>query len=499
MDATEQPPSASDPENRSPCDAFKQLLSHCTFMLEAAVAKSEPRLVIRLLRHYKTLRACLNRHAASAVAVLKEQLQIYAIGATKCHVAQYACEHFPDPKELEKCTQEKESPRRYNVAPLWGMQDYMKDSNLFETRIMLNTLALVYYIDAQNYKVAMNLSRMLAELVFEKATRIMDYLGAKVYFYYSRAHELGGSFQECRSLLMSAYRKACIHHDYMSQAVTLNCLLRNLLHANLYSFAFKLISRTALPEYLSSNAQYARYHYYYGKILAVQLEYSEAFERLTQALQKAPQDAATAHGFKLAATKLSVIVSLLMGDIPYKSIFTNPSMRRELAHYEQLVLAVLNGDLGVFASVSERYASEFQRDGLTFLISRLRHNVIKSGLRKINLSYSKIYIGDVADKLGIGAADCESTIAKAIYDGIIEAEINKDKGYMYSKANVDLYKSDEPSKAFNKRIDFCVSLHSHAIQAMRFPEEPQIHKENKTEAPPTPHEILQLDDDSLNF
>ncbi|RXG50802.1 26S proteasome non-ATPase regulatory subunit 3 [Armadillidium vulgare] len=55
------------------------------------------------------------------------------------------------------------------------------------------------------------------------------------------------------------------------------------------------------------------------------------------------------------------------------------------------------------------------------LILRLRHNVIKTGLRSISLSYSKISLADVAQKLMLGSKeDAEFIVAKAIRDGVIE-------------------------------------------------------------------------------
>jgi 26S proteasome regulatory subunit N3 len=52
---------------------------------------------------------------------------------------------------------------------------------------------------------------------------------------------------------------------------------------------------------------------------------------------------------------------------------------------------------------------------------RLAHNVIKTGLRKISLSYSRISLADIASKLTLDdAASAEFVCAKAIRDGVIE-------------------------------------------------------------------------------
>ena len=55
------------------------------------------------------------------------------------------------------------------------------------------------------------------------------------------------------------------------------------------------------------------------------------------------------------------------------------------------------------------------------LIVRLRHNVIRAGLRRISLAYSRISLADVATKLGLtNIEDTECIVAKAIrYDNAV--------------------------------------------------------------------------------
>ena len=61
----------------------------------------------------------------------------------------------------------------------------------------------------------------------------------------------------------------------------------------------------------------------------------------------------------------------------------------------------------------EEYQDHFQADRTYTLIVRLRHNVIKTGIRRISLSYSRISLRDIADKLGLDdALDAEYIVAK---------------------------------------------------------------------------------------
>ena len=57
------------------------------------------------------------------------------------------------------------------------------------------------------------------------------------------------------------------------------------------------------------------------------------------------------------------------------------------------------------------------------MIKRLTQNVIKTGLRRINSSYSKIHFSDVARKLSLKeGSNIEFIIAKAIRDGVLNAK-----------------------------------------------------------------------------
>jgi len=75
--------------------------------------------------------------------------------------------------------------------------------------------------------------------------------------------------------------------------------------------------------------------------------------------------------------------------------------------------AVRNGDLVLFGDVLDKYGHQFQAEKTYTLIIRLRHNVIKTGIRIISLSYSRISLADIAEKLQLDSAeDAEYIVAK---------------------------------------------------------------------------------------
>ena len=76
--------------------------------------------------------------------------------------------------------------------------------------------------------------------------------------------------------------------------------------------------------------------------------------------------------------------------------------------------------------MAQEHAAVFLADKTANLIVRLRHNVIRTGLRRINLAYSRISLADVAQKLGLaGAEDTECIVAKAIRCGATSGPVWK--------------------------------------------------------------------------
>ena len=58
---------------------------------------------------------------------------------------------------------------------------------------------------------------------------------------------------------------------------------------------------------------------------------------------------------------------------------------------------------------------------------------------------------------------------QAIRDGVIEASINHEKGYVQSKEMIDIYSTREPQLAFHQRISFCLDIHNMSVK-VRGPE-----------------------------
>merc|ERR1712088_1258221 len=92
----------------------------------------------------------------------------------------------------------------------------------------------------------------------------------------------------------------------------------------------------------------------------------------------------------------------------------------------------------------------FESDKNLRLVMRLRHNVIKTGIRQIATSYSRISLSELANKLNLDNAD--------------------DAEFIVSSDADNVYSTKDPQEIFQKRIDFCFDIHKQSVLSMRYPD-----------------------------
>jgi len=426
-------------------------------LIEDAYKTKDPRLTYRALRSLVQMRPKLTNSFIG--------LAIKA--AFEAEAANDLLALFPEEKKAEMDVEDDNKEEQAEPT-----KD--KGSDLIDIQIFVKLIATMMLIDQKRLDEAMSLATDLVDTVdSHTALRSLDPLAARAYFYWARCNELLGSYAAIRKRLLVAHRTATLKRNEIGQATLHNLLMRNYLEANLLEQADNFNSKTTFPEVNPNET--ARHMYYVGRIRIVQLEYSEAFSCLMQATRKAPQTRAPA--FRAAVNKLLVIVQLLMGEVPERKFFQQDGLVDDLAPYCALTGAVRLGDLVKFAKVVEEYGPSFQKDRNNNLIVRLRHNVIKAGLRKLNISYSRISLADIKEKLAFDSVKAtECIVAKAIRDGVIDGVINHEEGYMQSNEMLNIYTTNEPQEAFKKRIRFCVELHNDTVRAMRYPED--AHKDS---------------------
>ncbi|KAL1843579.1 hypothetical protein VTJ49DRAFT_862 [Mycothermus thermophilus] len=475
--------------------------------LDRAVALFDARFTLRALRSISSIRKRLTPDILAQVIA-----ETYTPSSAGAPFAKQMLQAIgrPDVSLGRQPGQEMEIDSEPKAAGKNGAKKETKEA-IPEVDVFLGILTQVLLHDAKQVRRGFEFSQVLVERIRSLNRRTLDSLAAKVYFYYSLFAEQTtpvppspqSPVVSIRPTLLAALRTAVLRKDIDTQAAVIVLLLRNYLSTSHISQADLLVSHTQFPENAANN-QVARFLYYLGRTRAIQLRYTEAHEHLTAATRKAPSSAC-ALGFSQTATKLLLVVELLMGDIPDRATFRQPTMETALHPYFLLVQAVRVGNLEDFETIIADHADTFRRDGTYTLILRLRQNVIKTGIRMMSLSYSRISLRDICIRLHLGSEEtAEYIVAKAIRDGVIEATLDREKGFMKSKEVGDVYATREPGEAFHDRIRACLALHDESVKAMRFPmNQHRLELKNAQEAREREREMAkeiqegELDEDDL--
>ncbi|KAJ5668004.1 uncharacterized protein N7477_006574 [Penicillium maclennaniae] len=448
----------AEPEIDPAVKAVQDIKANFT-LLDRAVAHFDPRFTLRVLRSISSMRKHISPEVlAEVITDTYAASNSTAIFLLEALGQASAFENAPSNMEVD--VEKKATPKE--VLP--------------EVDAYLSILVQIYLFDQRKIQQGAEFSTNLIERLRAVNRRTLDSLAARVYFYYSLFFEQiaplppspAATVTTIRQPLLAALRTAVLRKDVDTQATVMTLLLRNYLSTSHITQADLLISHNRFPA-AASNNQIARYLYYLGRIRAIQLQYTEAHSHLIGATRKSPTSH-SARGFYQSSHKLLVVVELLMGDIPDRAVFRQPALEKAMHPYFLLAQAVGVGDLDGFLNIVNTHSAAFRKDGTYTLILRLRQNVIKTGIRMMSLSYSRISLRDICLRLGLDSEEsAEYIVAKAIRDGVIEATLDHEHGFMKSKDVGDIYATREPGEAFHERIRACLALHDESVKAMRFP------------------------------
>ncbi|KAJ5632949.1 26S proteasome regulatory subunit rpn3 [Penicillium lividum] len=431
-------------------------------LLDRAVAHFDPRFSLRVLRSISSMRKYITPELLAEVIV-----ETYPESSEAASFLLEAIDQAGAFENVQETSNMEVDSEKNKVAP---------KEILPEVDAYLSILVQIYLFDQRQIQKGAEFSTALIERLRTLNRRTLDSLAARVYFYYSLFFEQiaplppspAATVTTIRQTLLTALRTSVLRKDVDTQATVMTLLLRNYLSTSHITQADLLISHNRFPA-AASNNQIARYLYYLGRIRAIQLQYTEAHSHLIGATRKSPTSH-SARGFYQASHKLLVVVELLMGDIPDRAVFRQPALDKAMHPYLLLTQAVSVGDLDGFVNIVNTHSSTFRKDGTYTLILRLRQNVIKTGIRMMSLSYSRISLRDICLRLGLDSEEsAEYIVAKAIRDGVIEATLDHEHGFMKSKEVGDIYATREPGEAFHERIRACLTLHDESVKAMRFP------------------------------
>lgn len=324
--------------------------------------------------------------------------------------------------------------------------------------------------------------------------RALDLINAKLWFFTlinnekisnqnNKNHDHNNSIDiqqsvNLRAEMIKFLKIATLKHDIETKAMLITLILRNFLNVGDINLASDFISKIDFPMGKVSTTIEARYYFYLSKINAIQLNYSIANEYIIAAVRKSSHNEKSL-GFLQQVNKLFGVIQLLMGDIPELSFFHQPKMEKSLYPYYHLTNTVKIGDLNKFTTVLTKFKSQLIKDGNYQLCTRLRSNVIKTGIRMISLTYKKISLKDICLKLSLDSEQtAEYMVSRAIRDGVIEASINHQEGYIETTELLNVYDTNDPQIVFDERIKFVNQLHDESVLGMRYPDDDKKKKRN---------------------
>jgi 26S proteasome regulatory subunit N3 len=342
------------------------MVRNISFIIKG-VETSQPRLIQKAIRQNVSA-----RKNATKMVMLKIISHYIPINCVTYKFMNDGMSKLPDP--ISPGISNDENKMDIEVPALVeDVSSPLPTQTLPEVEIYVYTMVIVILLREKLFTDAAYHSNFLIDRIKSFNRRSLDLLSSKAYFYFSLAYEKIEKLENIRSVLLNLYRTTCIRHDDMGQAILLNLILRNYLHYNLVNQAHTFSLRTSFPENASNN-QLCRYLYYMGHIQAIQLEYSEAYQRLMLASRKVPQESAP--GFSILVNKLAILVQLLMGEIPEKRIFNQSDFRIPLQPYLALTQAVRDGDLQEFNNVVKKFEGSFKVDKHRTLVSKHLYNCI---------------------------------------------------------------------------------------------------------------------------
>ncbi|KAJ5572828.1 26S proteasome regulatory subunit rpn3 [Penicillium hetheringtonii] len=440
MDGTEDDAAEAEPEIDPTTKAIQDIKTNFT-LLERAVTHFDPRFTLRVLRSISSMRKYITPEVLAEVIV--ETYQASSQTASFLLDALDKSNAFEDANSKMEVDSDKTKAASKETLP--------------EVDAYLSILVQIYLFDQRQTQKGAKFS-----------TDLIERLRTQNRPNHSTPPSPSAAVTTIRQPLLAALRTAVLRQDVDTQATVMTLLLRNYLSTSHITQADLLISHNKFPA-AASNNQISRYLFYLGRIRAIQLQYTEAHSHLIGATRKSPTSH-SARGFYQSSHKLLVVVELLMGDIPDRSVFRQPALEKSMHPYLLLAQAVSVGDLDGFLNIVNTHSAAFRKDGTYTLILRLRQNVIKTGIRMMSLSYSRISLRDICLRLGLDSEEsAEYIVAKAIRDGVIEATLDHEHGFMKSKEVGDIYATREPGEAFHERIRACLALHDESVKAMRFP------------------------------
>ena len=329
-------------------------------------------------------------------------------------------------------------------------------------------ISCLYLSSKQLHEQVLHLSTTFCDQI--KLDSVLDPFMSKLFFVITQSSL--ALRREVLPFLLKYFTLCNLKHLYQSLQVLHNQIVRLYIDNRAFDQAAKFIELKPFPQEdilgMSDAGQIARHLFYLAQIKAVQMEYSDAELYLEDAIRKIHVSTSSA-GFLQAATKLLVTVQLLLGKVPERKVFSGKFVAKPLRPYLDVARSVRFGNIEAFAASVKQHTQIFEEDRTLTFITRLHQNVVRAGLKRICITYSRISLMELAKRLCLDSVqDARYIILKAINDQVISNVTFSGDFLVRKEAIKNVYRSAIPHSQLNERIDNCCKLLNQVQKAMNY-------------------------------
>lgn len=247
-------------------------------------------------------------------------------------------------------------------------------------------------------------------------------------------------------------------------------ILNNYLADNHFAQAYQFLSSSVFPPYDKVDQHVLR-QFIYNKALiyAVYEEYTESLAEL-YTIVRLSTAVAENDTFYLTIVRLFVLVSLLVGQIPEKTMLESAYIKKSLEpQYFAIITAVREGDVDKFSAVvsNAENIALFKTHGVYPFITRLPPTIVRAGLIKLTTIYTTIPVSKVGTLLNIPQEDVHAVVNKAIFDGVISARVDE-QDVLHTINPKEQYMTAGPKATLVKKINHVQSLYQQCQQGKKY-------------------------------
>ena len=351
-----------------------------------------------------------------------------------------------------------------------------------EKEISLIILLSLFFFKTKKYE---NCRELLHSLLFEKphlfSHRIyLDSLNDYLFYKYLNSIELQNIFNSEKPRLYSLLKELQNSKKELLFCNLYTFIMRNLLFTKQLREMYLLMKNCFYPEQIHF-IHYTKYLFYKGVFYGRMGKLHLAFKFIGEALRKAPEKSSKKYSkglekYLLFVKKHLIVLELLLNDIPSPKMFEEEP---NLWHYKKLVKLVLNGYTEQFEDLLKKEKKTFQIDLVYPLMKQMHSIVIRNGLKKLSLAYTKISSNDILNKIHIRKEEnfeLNSFLTKS-KEHIENFAIDQKNDIIEFVKTKEVYSDQKIREQLLSRIKHLNSLDEQVIKSLRYPERKE--EENK--------------------